>query len=195
MIPQLNPSGMLPPYWPQIDPTNSYGMAPYLASITEIAQLFGHTAERLEIMKGFLKYRRMLREAGIIEGFQWVDGSFVENCEALNGRSPRDIDVVTFAERPKAFSDTPRWEEFIKRNSVLFDPQGIKRSFKCEAYYEDLNLPGQAIVSRARYWFGLFSHKRGENTWKGLLQVPLHSDDDAALSPSMGTEADYAPKA
>jgi hypothetical protein len=29
------------------------------------------------------------------------------------------------------------------------------------------------IVAQARYWYGLFSHRRVTGEWKGMLEVPL----------------------
>ncbi|WP_414651656.1 DUF6932 family protein [Hafnia paralvei] len=34
---------------------------------------------------------------GLAEGFQWVDGSFTENIELIERRTPNDVDVVTFS--------------------------------------------------------------------------------------------------
>jgi hypothetical protein len=38
------------------------------------------------------------------------------------------------------------------------------------------------LVTQTRYWYGLFSHRRGDALWKGMLQLPLESDDDAATA-------------
>ena len=48
-------------------------------------------------MQGFLRYRNALHEHGFVDGFQWINGSFSENIEDREGRSPNDIDVVTFS--------------------------------------------------------------------------------------------------
>ncbi|WP_426763559.1 DUF6932 family protein [Hafnia paralvei] len=34
---------------------------------------------------------------GLAEGFQWVDGSFTENVELIERRTPNDVDVVIFS--------------------------------------------------------------------------------------------------
>lgn len=36
------------------------------------------------------------------------------------------------------------------------------------------------LVTQTRYWYGLYSHRRGDALWKGILQLPLNSDDVAA---------------
>lgn len=182
MIPSLNLSGVLPPFISS-DPTISAEMAPYKTNLTEIVSTFANTPERVVIIQGLLNYRQMLRNAGIVDGFQWLDGSYVENCEQNRGRPPRDIDVVTFAQRPQNHADDIMWGTFVINNQGnIFNRNTIKQLYKCDAFYEDLNLPSSAIVSRARFWFGLFSHQRSTFLWKGLLEIPLTADDAAATS-------------
>ena len=50
----------------------------------------------MAILDGFLRFRELLTQAGFVSGFQWVDGSFLENVEMLENRPPNDLDVVTF---------------------------------------------------------------------------------------------------
>jgi len=183
MIPTLNQSGVLPPFLPTAGPTQSAAMAPYKASLTEVVARFATTPERIDIIRGFLGYRQLLHNAGIVDGFQWINGSYVENCEQYRGKPPSDIDVVTFAERPVNFTDDTLWIQFVARNrNNLFDRNSIKQNYRCDSFYEDLSLPNKVLVSRARYWFGLFSHQRTTYLWKGLLVIPLQADDQAALA-------------
>jgi hypothetical protein len=65
--------------------------------MSEVVLRYGVTAERAAILTGLLDYRAALRNVGIMDGFQWLDGSFVEDVEAIRSRPPSDIDVVTFA--------------------------------------------------------------------------------------------------
>jgi hypothetical protein len=51
-------------------------------------------------------------------------------------------------------------------------PAQVKAAFKCDAYFVDLSTEPASVVDQARYWFGLFSHRR-EGQWKGMLQVSL----------------------
>ena len=65
---------------------------------------------------------------------------------------------------------------------ALFDFNQTKSAFNCDAYFVDLNLIPTSVVSQARYWFGLFSHRRG-GLWKGMLEVALAvSADDVAAA-------------
>lgn len=182
MIPQLNQSGLLPPFLPNSGPAVPAATAPYPADLVEIVSRFANTPERKEILRGFLSYRRLLRDAGITDGFQWINGSYVENCEQHRGHPPNDVDVVTFAERPRSCVDDTSWKAFVTQNKAsLFDTRSIKSQYRCDAYYVDLALPSRVIVSRTRYWFGLFSHQRTTNLWKGLLEVPLGVNDQDSL--------------
>ena len=40
----------------------------------EVFARFGSTPERKAILVGLLGYRQALRDRGLIEGFQWIDG-------------------------------------------------------------------------------------------------------------------------
>ena len=46
-------------------------------------------------MAGFLSFRDALQATGLVKGFQWINGSFLENVEEVEERNPRDIDVVS----------------------------------------------------------------------------------------------------
>ena len=182
MIPEFNQSGVLPPFLPKMDPTMSSARAPYKTDIRKVIERFATTPERIEIIRGLLNYRKLLRNAGITDGVQWLDGSYIEDCERNRGCPPNDIDIVTFAERPISCTDDAQWDAFVQQNDVLFDRDTIKKQYRCDVFYEDLGLPGKVIVSRSSYWFGLFSHLRTTYLWKGLLSIPLQADDQAALS-------------
>ena len=121
-----------------------------------------------------------MRNAGIEQGFQWIDGSFLEDCERNRGRPPNDVDLVTFARRPDQYNQDAKWRVFVEANDDLFNRKKVKETYRCDAFYVDLFLPPEAVVSRTRYWFGLFSHQRSSYLWKGLIEVPLVDDDDGA---------------
>lgn len=82
MIPAFGPSGVLPPFI-DADATARPGASPYLTTMTEIVRRFGTSAERLAILRGLLDYRAELLRVGIVRGFQWIDGSFVEDCQTI----------------------------------------------------------------------------------------------------------------
>ncbi len=78
--------------------------SPYVVTAGELVQRFAINASRCVILDGLLRYRAELRELGFVGGFQWLDGSFVEDVEAREDRAPKDIDVVTFAHPPAGMS-------------------------------------------------------------------------------------------
>src|SRR5690606_3807839 len=164
-------------------------MAPYQTNLLEIAQMLCNSAERREILLGLIDYRANLRAAGITQGFQWIAGSFLEDCETQRQRAPKDIDIVTFARRPATAQSQQDWELFYGANSHLFNQHITQSDHKCDAYYVDLHLPPEFIVSKSRFWFGLFSHQRDTYIWKWLLELSLAANDDAAREFLGGADA------
>jgi hypothetical protein len=176
MIPAMSTSMVLPPYVGD-EPGDPAMMSPYPATMAEVVQRFAFSRERISILRGLLSYRSELRALGLDDGHQWLDGSFVEDVENIRKRPPRDIDIVTFA----SLQGTPiEKRAFIQANINLFDPELAKLTYLCDAYFVDLTIRPLLLVSSTRYWFGMFSHQRETSLWKGMLQVPIVSDDDVA---------------
>lgn len=170
MIPPFNLHGLLPPFVGH--PADLDDRSPYQSTMEEVVSRFATSDRRREILRGLLDYRAALRAAGM-DGYQWLDGSFVED----RGAEPNDVDVVMFHTLSPA--DTAA---FVAARPDLADPRQIKAAFKVDAYYVDLSQPQTwETVTYSVYWYGLFSHQRGTERWKGMVQVPLASaDDDAA---------------
>ncbi len=72
------------------------------------------------------------------------------------------------------------WRAFAVGTPELFDPRVTKKRYLCDAYFVDLDKRSEVIVDDTRYWFGLFSHQRDTSLWKGMLKIPLCSDDAEA---------------
>lgn len=180
MIPAFNHSHVLPPYIGD-SPIQAAQGSPYETTPLELVQRLGHTDARRRLLEGLFRYRGDLRSLGFSEGFQWLDGSFVEDVERSQARAPGDIDVVTFAMTPQGMSPA-QVEALPKMYPDLFDLNRAKARYSCDAYLLRLDGSPGRLVRRAAYYFGLFSHRRSDNVWKGLLAMPLQSDDDAALS-------------
>ncbi|MNK04553.1 hypothetical protein D3C87_224220 [compost metagenome] len=174
MIPAFSTSHVLPPYGGD-DPAERYLSSPYETTLSEIYERFGHTPERIELIKGLISYRRALREVGITTGYQLIDGSFTENCESHRGRPPSDVDLITFAYLPV---HGPERSPFVNAHRNLFDQGLTKAAFRCDAYFVDLSKEPRLVVEDTCYWYGLFSHQRDTFLWKGMLSIPLMSDDD-----------------
>jgi hypothetical protein len=180
MIPPFNHSGVLPPYV-GASPAVPAGLSPYDASIREMAEALATSAERAAILRGLIELRAQLRALGITTGYQWCAGSFCEDVERTQGRSPRDIDVVTFFVRPIHQNDNAAWTAFVAANSVIFDAGLAKAAFRCDAYFVDASIPLPTMISQVTYWHGLLGHQRSSQMWKGMLRLPLISDDADAL--------------
>ena len=186
MIPPFEPSGVLPPFLGD-SPGAPPNHAPYRTNVAQVAHRLGTSIERLAILEGLLEYRRRLAKLGFVKGFQWIDGSFVEDCEMRRGRPPQDVDLVTFFRRPEGAKDDDAWATFCEEHAEaledLFDPHRAKALFKCDGYPVELDFPAEAIVGQTHFWFGMFSHSREGREWKGILQVDLFdpvADPEAA---------------
>lgn len=180
MIPPLK-SGVLPPFLPGQPIGHSSSHAPYPCSLTELVKEFGFSQDRLYILEGLINFREQLRKAGITEGWQWIDGSFVEDIEARKGRSPGDIDVVTFATNPP-FTSSAQEQQFMHANWNLFDRVQSKVHYKCDSFLVPFNWNPELLIYMSKFWYGLFSHQRDTYLWKGMLHIDLNSDDNQAMA-------------
>lgn len=181
MIPPFNLSGVLPPYI-GASPAVPAGLSPYDTSMKELVEALGTTADRAGLLRGFIALRANLLALGITDGYQWCAGSFCEDIETLESRSPGDIDVVTFFVRPSHANSQAAWAAFVAANTSAFDPTQNKAKYQCDAYFVDGNTSLPRVITQVTYWHGLFGHKRSSHMWKGMLRVPLVSDDAAALT-------------
>jgi hypothetical protein len=169
-IPVWNALGLLPP----VDPADPISLerSPYPVSLRDLVMRFSTSSERMEILRGFLEYRVELHRLGLVEGFQWLNGSFTEHIELIERRHPGDIDVVTFVQTPADFAPGPD-------DLHLFDHDAVKARFKVDSYFiEPELLTHRELAFSSAYWYGLFSHRRTQ-AWKGFLQIDLAPDEDA----------------
>lgn len=182
-IPNFDYNGVLPPYKVGF-PKDLASLSPYQSSVLEFCKRFATTPHRVSLLQGFLAYRVwLIKTAGIVDGFQWLDGSFVENCEIYKMKKPGDIDVITFHQLPRSMKDIDEWNAFFSSNEDYFNPEWTKANFSCDAY--NINLAVQtahSLIHGTKYWYGLFSHQRGSRLWKGMIEIPLVSDDVDALA-------------
>lgn len=178
MLPSLTMSGVLPPFQPELDPTIPSGRSPYRVSPEELVEAFGKSPERRALLRHLFQYRRNLRELGLRKAFQWIDGSFLEDVETHQGRSPRDIDLVTFFVRPEQAMEDADWNDFWVQHVGILMPDDVP----LDSYMVDMTIAPATIVSRTAYWFGLFSHQRETALWKGIVHLELEADDTAAMA-------------
>ncbi len=124
----------------------------------------------------------------MFRGFQWINGSFVENVEMSRGRAPGDVDVVTFFHAPEGYTE----ESFAATYPDFFNPSAMKWDFGVDAYLAAVNLNDwETIARRAAYWHDVWSHTR-DGGRKGYLQVDLDPREDesarAALAGMSGED-------
>lgn len=167
-IPSWTAEGILPPI-AENEPGHSFHRSPYHMNITSLCEHFGRSSERARILEGFLAYRKKLHSLGLTTGFQWINGSFVEDVERIEERPPQDIDVVTFAE----LSDGMNQRSLINAEPNLFEPDHTQAKYYVDAYYLFLNEPlTRSKVKSISYWYSMWSHRR-DGQWKGFLQIDL----------------------
>ena len=175
-IPPWEPDGLLPPVDPS-DPV-SRNRSPYRATLPELVVRFGTSTERLLLLDGLLRYRALWHSAGLTRGFQWINGSFVEDKETLEEAPPRDIDIVTFFELPKGASQVA----LNSQNTILFRQDDVKSEFRVDTYWVVLDHSNmEYLIERTVYWSSLFAHTR-QNQWKGFVEIDLAQQDEDAIS-------------
>lgn len=168
VIPAWNQQGLLPPI-EVLNPT-SVERSPYRVVLTDVMLRFAISPERRQILRGWLGYRAALHDMGLTDGFQWLDGSFMEQVETLENRPPRDMDVVTFLNLPADFAPT-------QQQASALDNQAAKQEYRVDSYFVELNLPANELVERSAYWYSIWSHRRNQ-VWKGYLEVDLNPSYD-----------------
>lgn len=172
-VPNFTIHGVLPPYigpnGPGGDPSD---MSPFEATVLEVTQRFSTTTDRRVILRHWLQHRSEMAGLGMDSGFQWLDGSFVED------KTPNDIDVITFFRRPVGHeSDQGIGLLFVNQADVLRRPM-VKARLRVDAMFVDLNATPERTVHLTRYYGSLFSHRRGDDLWKGMVSVPLDPATD-----------------
>jgi len=175
MIPAWNISGVLPPIRPG-EPGHGADRSPYVAPLHRVVERFAVSSERIPILQGFLDYRHALHGIGIVNGFQWLDGSFMEQTEILESRSPNDVDVVTFFHLPTGMDQ----QSLAQDHGDLFRPALTKAQFHVDGYPCLLGEPTEYRHERQiAYWYSMWSHRRN-GVWKGFVQVDLSPREDQA---------------
>lgn len=175
-IPAFDHNLVLPPYTGDTKDRND--LSPYKCTTIELVQRFATTDERKEIFKKFLEFRGELQRQGMQVGYQWLDGSFLENIETRKSRSPRDLDLLTiFWGYSVSFLN-----QLVTKFPAFMKPEISKRDFKLDHFPIMADELPQATVENTRYWIQLLSHRR-DGIWKGMLHIELNTptEDQAAM--------------
>ncbi|MDY0781274.1 DUF6932 family protein [Tenacibaculum sp. IB213877] len=174
-IPNFDHNNVLPPHLG--NPTQRTHLSPYTCTILELCHKFSTSKERIEILKGLIDFRKKMTKNGIIHGFQWIDGSFIEDIEKIENRPPKDIDAVTFyggIPQNVQINLNANFPEFIS-------PTLSKNKYKVDHYAVDYTYNPNVTVEMTRYWLQLFTHNRN-SIWKGILKLEINTpiDDEHA---------------
>jgi hypothetical protein len=177
-LPDFNIDGLLPPFVGDTPAGPRSEMSPYRGSALDVVLAFSFTEGRKSILRGWLLHRKALRAIGFDVGFQWLDGSFVEKV-----KEPMDIDTITFLRRPEHVRNLPDLGRFWRANLPVLGRPQVKASFHVDFFPLDLDGDDEILVDLTRYYLSLFSHRREDLVWKGMIQVPLDAGaaDDQAL--------------
>lgn len=114
-----------------------------------------------------------MHRLGLSHGYQWINGSFAQDVERLEGRPPGDIDIVNFLYLPDGHSQA----SFMAANPKAMDvflPQKAKALYGMDAY--TLVLGGEAspfFIKQITYWYSMWSHRKSDDAWKGFVEVEL----------------------
>lgn len=181
MIPQPTIDGVLPPFQGSEPGDIPALMSPYQVGPLDVVQRYGTTDQRKAILKNWLNHREALRNLGIARGFQWLDGSFVEE------KDPNDLDLVIFAHRPAASQDGVSWKALLMANQNLFSRPQVKQTYNLDTFFLDMSGNPETLVSMSRYLLQLFSHQRVTFLWKGMLQVRLEDTGEDAQAMALLT--------
>lgn len=186
-LPSFDLRGLLPPFVGVDAATQD--RSPYWATMSELVKAFGTTPHRCQLLRNLIAYRALLAQGGYVSGIQFIDGSFVENVEALANRNPSDIDVFSILDVPQRYiNDHAEWQAtgFIFWRDEVLNRDLNKQRFQLDTYaillQEQLAQP-RRLIGSIIYWYGLFSHQRDTFAWKGFAGLELDpAADQAALS-------------
>lgn len=174
-IPGWNSLGLIPPC---IGGATARARAPYAVKLADVLLRYNTCPDRLEILKGLMSFRAAVHGKNLVSGFQWLDGSFLENVEALQSRPPRDIDVVTFYRLPAGETQ----QSVYDRSPELFSAEYCKEHYHVDAFFACLDDVPESLVANTTYWYSVWAHQRRTYTWKGFLTVDLADTDDLSAS-------------
>ncbi|RFA20846.1 hypothetical protein B7R25_08855 [Subtercola boreus] len=105
-------------------------------------------------------------------------GSFVEDT------NPNDLDTVAFLFRPPGVGDSSALADLMEINSAIFDRAKVRASHGVDFIPVDLEGAQEELIKEVCYWLGMFSHRRNDDLWKGVLQITLEdeAEDKAAYA-------------
>jgi hypothetical protein len=174
-IPDFNAHGLLPPY--AGDPTKFGATSPYQATTLELCMKFATSPKRCSILRGFLAFRHRLQLLRITDGYQWVNGPFLERDGKRSG-GPDHIQVVTFC-HPSPLLDDPSYCDLFE---TLKSARKTRAEFSVEHGFVPLSFGANDLINWTRHWAAQLSHQKETGLWKGHLKVDLDTPEVDAAS-------------
>jgi hypothetical protein len=172
-IPKFDHNHVIPPHLG--NPALPSDISPYKCSSLELCQEFSTSSQRINILKGLLAFRQELSNCGLTNGFQWLDGSFLENVEIREQRSPNDLDLITVY-----WGYDIKFQQNLMQNFPQFADSNLsKQTYSLDHYPFDAGYTPIATIEQSKYWVQLFSHNR-DAVWKGMLQIELNTTNEDA---------------
>lgn len=169
-IPAFDHNLVIPPHLG--NPTDPGQLSPYPCTTVDLCERFGTSAERRAILGKFLDFRDRARAEGLTNGFQWLDGSFLEDVETRENRCPSDLDLVTFY-----WGYDAEFQNCLKVRFPEFASSRLsKANYSLDHYPVDAGWDPMLTLESTRYWTSLFSHNR-LGVWKGMLRIELNTPD------------------
>ena len=187
-VPPFDARGLLPPFL-GIDERTA-ARSPYVTNMGEMVTSFASTPHRSQLLKNLIAYRALLASDGYLSGLQFIDGSFVENVEAIEYRPPRDIDVFSFLNLPSKYTADPAlWAAsglaFWQSEIADFNKNKLRYNLDTYALSVDGLLPWQ-LFEAVIYWYSLFSTGVPTHAWKGFVAISLDPAADGAALTALG---------
>lgn len=169
-IPEFNHNFVIPPFI-NGDPGFSSNHSPYKSNILEFCEKFSFSKERVEILKKFVDFRIEVNKLNT-QGYQWVDGSFVEQKELSQKQPPKDIDIATFVllHHKDSSEVNAIFPDFLNRKK-------LKEIYKVDHMLVALNgLNHFQIIEQTNFLSKLFSTSR-TGVAKGIVRIELNTPE------------------
>jgi hypothetical protein len=96
---------------------------------------------------------------------------------------------VTFFVKPPSVD----LRALVAANRKTFSPRLTRTRYLCDAYFVQLHDGRFAEPGVVSYWYSLFSHRRDDLAWKGILQVPLAPTNDADATTALALATTMLP--
>jgi hypothetical protein len=185
VLPPLDPPSALPPHREDGTlPIFRHGVlreardtSPFRIGLLDLVERFATSKPRVALLHGFFAFRGRLAEHGIVEGFQWIGGSFIER----RPHEPADIDVVTFFLRPAHWRTKEDELSAVRGDPSVFDSKMARARYGCDAFFVDMQ--HTEFLPWLCQWYAVYSHdKATSGMQKGFVQIPLTLGDETQVA-------------